>query len=369
MKDKFLKWLDKIYVIIYKSVVTITYFVITKRKCRNCTKISRHERKEIKQYWRKTIKKRISCREYNWYKSKDVKVMPEIIPDLIWHSYIEPYYNSLLMEKGFKDKNYFETIIGRKNSPDTVLHCINGQLLDEDYLPINNQKAVERIYSEREVICKPSIDSGGGRGICFIKAGDIDADGINDLTKKYEGNFIIQKILKQHKDLNKLNPNSLNTMRIVSFLYKGEVHIISRWIRVANSNSRLDNISSGGYYFPINDEGILGDVVIDEDLDSHDLIIHNKTDKDNRFKFSGMIIPNWNEVIKIISENHYKLPHFRIINWDVAIKEDGIPVIIEYNLIDASVSFHQLHTGPIFGDLTDDVLKEVFGVRNKTGKV
>ena len=40
--------------------------------------------------------------------------------------------------------------------------------------------------------------------------------------------------------------------------------------------------------------------------------------------------------------------------------EDDEPILIEANLCDGELDFHQLNNGPIFGDETEDVLKEVF---------
>lgn len=100
-------------------------------------------------------------------------------------------------------------------------------------------------------------------------------------------------------------------------------------------------------------------VIIREKTHTHDLLIH-KIDKYEEVSLNGVSIPNWQEVTKLVTESHYKLPHFKIINWDIAIRDDAKPIIIEWNLIDASVSFHQLYAGPIFGKMTEEVLKEVF---------
>lgn len=361
LKDAFFRWWDKVDIFVYHKAIRFTYYVIEKRKCKDCKPISKEKKKEIRNYWKKVAGKRISTIEYNWYRSKGVEVVPQLIPDTIWHRYVEPHFNSLLMLKGFNDKNYFQKIIGEKNSPETLCHCISGQLLDSNYLPMNEAAVADLIRAEGEAICKPSIESGGGRDICFIKKEEASAEKIKSLTGQYKGNFIIQKILRQHGDLNKLNPDSLNTIRIASFLYKGKVHILSGLIRVAKKGSRLDNISSGGYYFPIDGEGRLGNVIIDKDSSTSDRSVHKKNPNDKRFEFSGKTVPSWNEIIETVRNCHYKLPHFKIINWDVAVREDGTPIIIEYNLIDSSASLHQLYTKPIFGSLTDEVLKEVFG--------
>lgn len=81
----------------------------------------------------------------------------------------------------------------------------------------------------------------------------------------------------------------------------------------------------------------------------------------NGLDFCGLQIPEWQNIKQLVVQTHYKLAHFQLINWDIAIQEDGTPIVVEYNLIDASVSFHQLNVGPIFGELTEEVLMEIGG--------
>ena len=55
-----------------------------------------------------------------------------------------------------------------------------------------------------------------------------------------------------------------------------------------------------------------------------------------------------------------RMAHFRIIGWDIAVDRAGEPVLVEFN---APPGQMQGTNGPIFGDLTDAVLEEVFGRR------
>lgn len=50
----------------------------------------------------------------------------------------------------------------------------------------------------------------------------------------------------------------------------------------------------------------------------------------------------------------------RLVSWDLAINEAGHPVFIECNLTWTGTVSLQIPNGPLLGDLTDDVLKEVF---------
>ena len=55
------------------------------------------------------------------------------------------------------------------------------------------------------------------------------------------------------------------------------------------------------------------------------------------------------------------VPFTKLCSWDIAIRKDGIPVLIEANMTFGEIDFHQMCNGPILGDLTEDILNEVFG--------
>ncbi len=63
----------------------------------------------------------------------------------------------------------------------------------------------------------------------------------------------------------------------------------------------------------------------------------------------------------MVKHCHERMGHFRLISWDVAIGENNEPILIEANLRNGECDFHQLNNGPLFGELTDRVLTEVFG--------
>ena len=49
-----------------------------------------------------------------------------------------------------------------------------------------------------------------------------------------------------------------------------------------------------------------------------------------------------------------------MVSWDFAIDEKGEPILIEMGTSFGGLNFHQICNGPVFGDMTEDVLKEVF---------
>lgn len=355
MKDKFFKIVDKIYIKIYCLVNGFVYFIFSRKRTKKLSSLSRQEKLEIKKYWKKYRRIGLNINEYKWFRSKN-KFDKRIIPESIWHSDIEPHFNNVFLEKAFQDKNYYEFLIGKKNSPSTIIHCINGQLLNEKYDAINTNEAMDIVNTQDEVICKPSVGSGGGRSIKFIKEA-MSLQDINNMIEYYSGNFLIQKIIKQHKFIASFNEDSVNTMRIITFLFKGEVHFIYGELRFVSKGSRLDNSAAGGDWVLINKDGTLQKEFYKYDKNTTDMFVDKNIDlKVNR----KMKVPNWDEVLKLVKKTHYRLSHFGIVYWDVTILENETPIIVEYNLLDSDAYAYQYGVGPFFGDLTDDVLNEIY---------
>lgn len=363
MKDAFFRWWQRLSDWVYVLVTGFTYLVYSHRQYKGAPALSRQEKARIRQYWKKHYGKTVPLKQYAWIKAKGYDPDPRIIPDIFWHTRVEPAFTNLQMEAGFRDKNYYETIVGRKNSPETLCRCINGQLLDGDYLPLDAQGACSVFKKEAEVICKPSVDSGGGRRILFLSADAVTPETVTNLISEYEGNFIVQKIVKQHAFMSSLNVDSLNTMRITTFLYKGEVHLLYGAVRIGVPKSRLDNFSSGGAYVQLTRDGTMMDYAFQENHAENDLT--KMKELPSGADFAGLQIPQWQEIQNLLRKLHYKLPYFKIINWDVALQEDGTPIIIEYNLIDSTPFPDQLSIGPVFGDLTEEVLQDMASRKNR----
>lgn len=122
------------------------------------------------------------------------------------------------------------------------------------------------------------------------------------------------------------------------------------------NKSRVDHPSTGGYSCGIRPDGKLDKLA----YDSHGKSFSNHP---QGYRFEDGFIPSFKSVTAIIRSEHIKFPHFRLISWDFAIDKNTIPILVEYNLGFQGLNPHQLNNGPLFGDLTNEVLKEVFNKR------
>lgn len=81
-----------------------------------------------------------------------------------------------------------------------------------------------------------------------------------------------------------------------------------------------------------------------------------------------VIIPNINQIKDLVMKAAQRIPHFKLIGWDIAIDKKYEPVIIEYNITSLAPDFLQLNGIPFFEDNTENVLEKVF-VKKREKKI
>ena len=74
--------------------------------------------------------------------------------------------------------------------------------------------------------------------ISFFDSQDLDQKSLISAIDGLKANFIVQEAVKQHAVLAALNPSSLNTIRVVSFLFEGTIYILSSILRMGASDIR-----------------------------------------------------------------------------------------------------------------------------------
>lgn len=321
-------------------------------------KLTKEQKKAIAKFW--APYKRISPQWARYYSAMNGQFDPRYIPNDLYYTKIDQYFNSRKLGYGFNDKNYYSKIFAGIKQPEVVVRKINGLLLDENYDFITVEEAKRKILCNDEVICKPSQETGSGRGIMFFdKASE---DKINTfLSDPVYDDYIVQELIKQHSELDKVHKGSVNCIRICSILLKDGVHILSSVLRMGFGDSKVDNATAkdnsqyDGMSCGIDENGCLKKYA------------HGYTTGDNCAQhpdglvFDGFKIPAYDKAVALVEKAHPLIGHFRLVSWDVAIDEYSEPVLIEANMRKGGINFHQFNNGPLFGELTKQVLDEVFG--------
>ena len=350
LKKVFLNKAKKKYLKRYKSIMSLIYTYKEYRDLKKHPKISKEYKKDIKKYW-KQYNIKPNKKEFGIYAKHYKNENPKFITKRVFHSNIETTLNNYFYSIVLSNKNFLELFLKEAHLPETKIRKFNGVLLDKNYKLINEEEAYNIIKQERnEMIFKPSIDTCGGDGIIFFNNSINRNDFISLINNN---NFIVQKVLKQNKELADFNGSSLNTVRVLSLLFNNEVYILYMVLRVGKDGMKVDNASAGGIQIVVKEDGYFSDCIVTIDLSPV---------KDNKVleKFKNKKMPFYDEIIKEVKRLHPFLATCGLIGWDVAIDEKGNPTIIEANLDDIGMTDKsQCVNGPLFGELTDDVLNYI----------
>lgn len=187
---------------------------------------------------------------------------------------------------------------------------------------------IRHFLSRHEVAIAKPTDGTRGHGVSKLDCGSALQEGQAFLDRAREQKLLLEEFVRQHPDLNAVNPSSLNTLRIATLRDKqGVVHVIGASLRAGNAGSVVDNLHAGGVQYPVDVEtGLIIRSGMTHD-GKKDILFHPST----HTKMIGFQIPNWEQIIASVKEAAAIPPHLRYIGWDVAVTEDGCE-FIEANL-------------------------------------
>lgn len=192
--------------------------------------------------------------------------------------------------------------------------------------------------------------TGLGSGIQIIEPAKMSEPALIALLESYTGDIAIQEVINQHSFLESLQPNSVNTFRIVTLLYGGETQILSAVLY----------IGSGGV---ASNDGEFYKIGIDESGVARDFIVQGcgkqALSLPSGARVCGKQIPHFDKVVAITKAMHLVLPHFGIIGWDFTLDSHGEPVMIELNLDCPTCESLQFCNAPLLGNFTDTIFARI----------
>ena len=274
------------------------------------------------------------------------------LPLDIQYCFIDDWFNDTRSAWALDDKNFYDLYFHDVNRPKTIARIVTNRFFDENYDNLSIEQVVERCSECKSVILKPAIGKSGGNGIQFWNLNDGKDVLIKLLSER--DNFIIQEVIRQHAEICKIYPYSINTIRIVTCHYDGKTSVLSSVIRMGVNGNKLDNAGQGGLFCGINEDGSLKKYAYAKTGDA-------VTSHPQGAVFSGSRIPNYDKCKELaIRLSNRFIRVSKLISWDLAIGEDGEPILIEVNLCFGGADVHQIANGPLFGDKTEEILNSVF---------
>ncbi len=317
--------------------------------------LTAEQKKAVRMFWKPYC--RVDVNWFRYFTYITGKFSPKYIPEDLQHTKIDQHFNSRKLGYGFNDKNNYSMIFKDIKQPKTVVRKIGSLLFDEDYHLIDVEKAEMLLSMRPEVIIKPSQETGGGRDIRFYNTKEDAGELRKRLLALDDQHFIVQDIVKQHYELAKMHPESLNTIRVCTLMLEDGVHILSAAMRMGANGNRIDNASAkSGIFTGVKENGELFDFAY------FDVYSGKKTDRHPQgMLLSEIKVPSFDKIIETAKRAAQYMGNFRLVGLDFSVDEEGDVVLIEANMRKGDIVPIQCLHGPFFGDMTEQVLNEVFG--------
>ena len=327
---------------------------LAKLQARNVTASANFERefrKLVLPYWKKYGIKP----DKNAFKvfCEGKTVDPRYISNEIWQTDITMHFNNIVSYRNLGDKNLQPFFVPTLNKAKTLARSIFGTYRDEQFLPMDAARLCTVCREAGDVVLKLSYLSSCGDGIRFFHMDDWSDEDFCATLSEIRDDFVLQTVIHQHPTLASINP-SINTIRILTFRFRGEVHVLSAVLRMGSGDSKVDNVAKGGFACPVQSDGRLSKYAVSR-------VSKTNAVHPSGVVFADVVIPNYAHVLEKVKEAADNMPYFNLLGWDIAIGEDGEPIFIEFNVRPEQ---NQKTCGPSFGDLTEDVLDEVFGKKD-----
>lgn len=196
-----------------------------------------------------------------------------------------------------------------------------NKYLKRDWIYLNNNLEAFKKYlkNKKEIIVKP-LSLSCGKGVEKIKVKEYEPEELYNYLIKTE-RYLVEDIAEQHKDISKIYPYSINTVRIVTLNKK----VVAAFIRFGNKGNIVDNFNHDGMVTTINIEtGKIEYPAFDKTKK-----IYNKHPETNE-NIVGLQIPMWDKIKKLCIEACEVTPEIGYIGWDVCVGKEE-PSLIEGN--------------------------------------
>lgn len=270
----------------------------------------------------------------------------EFMKQVFNYTYIE-YFMFGFPERDLNQRAEYLTIFEKRFYAEKVCDPFDSDLLDSKWLTFNklrdyyNRDAMlvdenttfnefkQFCDSKKKFIAKPLTEL-KGNGIELYDFTKDDAPSYKKAFKELKAkddNYILEELIKQDAGFGAFNPDSVNTVRIISILHDDNVDCKWTFIRVGRKGSFVDNAGSGGVFAAIDTKtGVVFTDASDENGKMYE------AHPDTNVTFKGFQIPEWDKLIEKCKSIAKQLPKVAYIGWDFTYTEDKEWVLVEANI-------------------------------------
>lgn len=213
--------------------------------------------------------------------------------------------------------------VGRKD----VFHKVFAGLVKRDFLYVPESSYEDFLkFTEKhgEFIAKPPTGT-MGRGIEKLSTVD---NGSRELYNScLERGLLLEELIEQHPELNKINSCCVNSVRINAARgLDGGLRLIGACLKCGGPGAFTDNFHSGGIAYPLDMQ--TGQVTGPgrNNSDTEEFFCH----PGSGVYMPGFRLPFWDEVKDCVLQGMDRVPSLGYVGWDIAIGPRG-PELIEGN--------------------------------------
>ena len=291
------------------------------------------------------------------------KFDPYYFPELLFIPAFEKFMNNnASYATAFSDKAVLPLVASSEQvdikMPRILISSACNLFRNQDNTILSREEAIEIMSSLGEVFVKPSTDSSSGKKCMKLNMNN----GIDELTGRTAeeifvelgSNFVVQECIKCHSSIRAVYPDSVNTFRIITYVWRDNVEHMPIIMRIGQKGAYVDNAHAGGMFIAVSDDGTLHQKAFTEF--KKEFVQH----PDTGLVFEGHRIENMADVIAAAKRIHQAIPQIGCVNWDFTIDEEGAPVLIEANINGGSIWMAEMaHGCGVFGERTPEVLQWV----------
>ncbi len=275
---------------------------------------------------------------YKFYleNNKNIEDLKKYIPEFYFDNIIIPEYNDWTNRLLMSNKVFVSKFLNKFDIPSSkvIIYSENGYLFDSDNNILTSENSVEFILqkiSSNRLFLKPAYGS-SGNGILLFK--NNNGNYYNDLnilnfkilkafSKRYD--FLLEDEIKQYDVLERYNPDSINTLRVITLLMKDKIYPLKVVLRMGRRGTYVDNSAQGGISCEVDIEdwklkGVGASEYPVARYDKH---------PDSLIPFN-QVLDFKKETLDLVEKNGLLFPSCRILGWDIVLTPKG-PSVLEIN--------------------------------------
>ncbi|MEG1362737.1 MAG: sugar-transfer associated ATP-grasp domain-containing protein [Lachnospiraceae bacterium] len=314
--------------------------------------LTEEQKRAIKEYWdRYSFAYDVDYNAFKTFYNRTGVFDVHFIPHHVRTKFLSPYLTPEKYKRAFLNKAYSSKLMKNERHPNTIVRKVEGIYYNTEFERIPKDEAIkiclDKLESGREIVIKPSGKS-GGKGVEFMaKATERQ---LRSMFRKKGRLFVVQEGIRQHEKMASLNESTVNTIRLVTMIHDHEFVPLSALVKVGASSARVDNYHCGGFLIGLDLNGVSRPYALALDLNKVTSLPSGvELDKE------PFVVPNFSKVLELAKCAHFEIPVLKMLYWDIAIGEDGEPLIIEANT-HGDTRMTQVVTGPLLGEYTDELL-------------